>query len=101
MSSHVLYIHKGKLIIRSSQEKLEMSQSHFQIEYRVIFVIQYTHHVDHFMVLIDASTCNQTLTKLLAQLIKLRAHFPHYPIKKICLDNVGEFTSYAFNEYCI
>jgi len=32
-------------------------------------------------------------------LIKLRAHFPNYPIKKICFDNVGEFTSHAFNEY--
>ena len=29
MSSHVLYVHKGKLIIIPSQEKLEMSQSHF------------------------------------------------------------------------
>ena len=63
------------------------------------------------MVLIDASTrwshiCllstrNQAFAKLLAQLIKLRAHFPDYPIKKIRLDNAGEFTSHAFNEYCM
>jgi len=63
------------------------------------------------MVLIDASTrwshiCllstrNQASAKLLAQLIKLRAHFPYYPIKKIRLDNAGEFTSHAFNEYCM
>jgi len=30
MSSHVLYVHIGKLIIKSSQEKLEMSRSHFK-----------------------------------------------------------------------
>jgi len=63
------------------------------------------------MVLIDGSTrwshiCllstrNQTFAKLLAQLIKLRAHFPDYPNKKIPLDNVCEFTSHAFNEYCM
>jgi len=58
MSSHVLYVHKGKLILKPSLEKLEMSQSHFQNEYKVIFVVQYTHHVTfrYFMVLIDAST---------------------------------------------
>nr|KYP43092.1 Retrovirus-related Pol polyprotein from transposon TNT 1-94 [Cajanus cajan] len=63
------------------------------------------------MVLIDASTrwshvCllstrNQAFARLLAQLIRLRAHFPDYPIKKIRLDNAGEFTSHAFNVYCI
>ena len=58
------------------------------------------------MVLIDASIrwshiCLLSTPKLLAQLIKLRAHFPDYPIKKIRLDNVGEFTSHAFNEYCM
>ena len=31
------------------------------------------------------STRNQAFAKLLAQLIKLRAHFPDYPIKKIRL----------------
>jgi len=38
-------VNKGKLIIKASLEKLEMSQSHFQNEYRVIFAVQYTHHV--------------------------------------------------------
>jgi len=37
-------------------------------------------------------------TKLLKH---LRAYFLDYPIKKIFLDNVGEFTSHAFHEYCI
>ncbi|KAJ9535658.1 LOW QUALITY PROTEIN: hypothetical protein OSB04_un001192 [Centaurea solstitialis] len=37
--------------------------------------------------------------KFLAQIIKLRAHFPDYSIKR--LDNAGEFTSQAFNDYCM
>ena len=63
------------------------------------------------MVLIDASTrwlhvCllstrNQAFVRLLAQLIRLGAHLPDYPINKIRLNNTGEFTSHAFNEYCM
>jgi len=55
------------------------------------------------MVLIDASTIwsyicllsthNQVFAKLLVQ---LRAHFPNYPIKKICFYNTYEITSHAF-----
>jgi len=73
-------------------EKLEMRKSHFQNEYKVIFMVQNTHLVDHFMLLIDASTRwshiyllsnhNQVFAKLLVQ---LRAHFPNYPIKKFVL----------------
>ncbi|KAI3735382.1 hypothetical protein L6452_14878 [Arctium lappa] len=65
----------------------------------------------YFMVLIDASTkwshvCllssrNLAFARLLAQLIRLRAHFPDYPIKAIRLDNAGEFTSQVFNDYCM
>ncbi|XP_056694866.1 uncharacterized protein [Spinacia oleracea] len=61
------------------------------------------------MVLIYASTrwshvCllssrNLAFARLLAQLIKLRAHFPDTPIKSIRLDNAGEFTSQSFNDY--
>ena len=63
------------------------------------------------MVLIDASTrwsnvCllstrNVTFVRLLAQIIRLWAQFPDYSIKKIRLDNAGEFTSQAFNNYCM
>lgn len=63
------------------------------------------------MVLIDASSrwshvCllssrNLTFAKLLAQIIRLRAQFPDYPIKAIRLDNVGEFTSQVFDDYCM
>ena len=44
------------------------------------------------------STRNQVFVKLLVQ---LKAHFPDYPIKKICFDNTGEITSHAFHGYCI
>ena len=63
------------------------------------------------MVLIDASSrwshvCllssrNLAFAKLLAQMIRLRAQFSDYPIKTIRLDNVGEFTSQAFDAYCV
>ena len=63
------------------------------------------------MVLIDVSSrwshvClfsshNLTFAKLLTQMIRLRAQFPDYPIKTIRLDNSGEFTSQAFDAYCV
>ena len=63
------------------------------------------------MVLIDASTkwshvCllstrNVAFARLLAQIIRLRAQFPNYPIRKNRLDNAGKFTSQAFNDYCM
>ena len=63
------------------------------------------------MVLVDASTrwshvCllstrNAVFAKLLAQIIKLRAHHPNYPIKSIRLDNAGEFMSQTFDDYCM
>ena len=63
------------------------------------------------MVLIDASTrcshvCllstwNGAFSRLLAQIIRLRAQFPDHPIKIICLDNAGEFSSLAFLDYCM
>ena len=63
------------------------------------------------MVLVDASTrwshvCllstrNHAYARLLAQIIKFRAHFPNHPIKTIRLDNAGEFSSTAFHDYCM
>ncbi|KAM1572860.1 hypothetical protein ACFX1Z_042426 [Malus domestica] len=44
---------------------------------------------------------NAAFAKLLAQIIKLRAHHPDYPIKSIRLDNAGEFTSQTFDDYCM
>ena len=63
------------------------------------------------MVLVDVSTCwshmcflftrNTAFSKLLAQVIKLRAHHLDYPIKSIRLDNTREFTSKTFDDYCM
>lgn len=47
------------------------------------------------------SSRNLAFVRLLAQIIRLRAHFPDYPIKKIQLDNAREFTSQAFNDHCM
>jgi len=65
----------------------------------------------YFMVLIDASTkwshvCllstwNHAFPKLIAQIIRLLANFPENHIKSIRMDNAGEFTSKAFNDYCL
>ena len=63
------------------------------------------------MVLIDAfsrwshvcllSSRNLAFARLLAQIIRLKEQFPENPIKAIRLDNAGEFTSQAFDAYCM
>ena len=47
------------------------------------------------------STRNNAFAKFIAKLIELRAQFPDYTIKSIRMDNVGEFTSKAFDDYCM
>jgi len=61
------------------------------------------------MVLIDASTRwshvsllsthNHVFARLIAQVIKLKAHHPEHLIKSIRMDNATEFSSHAFNDY--
>ena len=105
---------KGNLIIWPSPSKIERESLTF-LEWIQGDICGPIHPpcgpLRYFMVLIDASTkwshvCllssrNLAFARLLAQLIRLRAHYPDYPIKKIRLDNAGEFTSQAFNEYCM
>ena len=65
----------------------------------------------YFMVLIDASTRwshvsllstrNHAFTKIMAQLIKLKAHYPKHRIQSIRMDSAAEFSSRAFNDYCM
>ena len=105
---------QGKLIVRPSINKI-MSKSPVFLE-RIHGDICGPIHPScgpfrYFMVLIDASTrwshvCllstrNVAFSRLLAQIIKLRAHFSDYPIKTIRLDNAGEFTSQTFNNFCM
>ena len=47
------------------------------------------------------STRNTAFTRLLAQIIRLKAQFPNHPIKTIHFDNVGEFSSQTFLDYCM
>ena len=63
------------------------------------------------MVLIDASTRwshvsllstrNHAFAKIIVQLIKLKAHYPEHRIQSIRMDNATEFSSRAFNDYCM
>ena len=65
----------------------------------------------YFMVLIDVSTRwsyvsllftrNIAFTRLLTQIIKLKAQLSDHSIKIINLDNAGEFTSKSFYDYCM
>ena len=47
------------------------------------------------------STRNVAFARLLAQTIRLWAQFSDYPIRKIRLDNAGEFISQALIDYCM
>ena len=63
----------------------------------------------YFMVLVDAagvhfevtllSTRNIIFAKLLAMLIRFKAHYPEFPVKTLRMDNAGEFKSQQFEDY--
>ena len=104
---------KGKLITRPSPLKLGLESPGFleRIHGDICGPIHpASGPFRYFMVLIDASskwsyvcllsTRNLAFSKLLAQIIRLRAHFPDNQIKKLRLDNAGEFTSQVFDDYC-
>ncbi|KAM1007746.1 hypothetical protein ACFX2A_004365 [Malus domestica] len=104
----------GKLITKPSYDKIRSNPPIFlqRIQGDICGPIQPPcGPFRYFMVLVDASTrwshvCllstrNAAFSKLLAQVIKLRAHHPDYPIKSIRLDNAGEFTSKTFDDYCM
>ncbi|KAK9159702.1 hypothetical protein Syun_006043 [Stephania yunnanensis] len=105
---------QGKLIVKPSPSKIVVESPVFLERIRETYVdifILTCGPFRYFMVLIDASTrwshvCllstrNVAFARLLAQIIKLRAQFPNNPIKTIRLDNVGEFRSHAFQNYCV
>jgi hypothetical protein len=104
----------GKLIIRPSKGKINTEAPEFleRIQGDICGPINPScGPFRYFMVLIDASTRwsyvtllatrNVAFAKLLAQIIRLRTQFPDYNIKTIRLDNAGEFTSKAFDDYCM
>jgi IS30 family transposase len=47
------------------------------------------------------STQNHTFAKIIAQVIKLKAQHPEHQIQSIRMDNAAEFSSHAFNDYCM
>ena len=105
---------QGKLIIRPSHTKVLVESPTF-LERIQGDICRPIHPpcgpFRYFMVLIDASsrwshvcllsTRNVAFARLLAHIIRLQAHFLDYPIKKIRLDNAGEFISKAFDDYCM
>ena len=105
---------RGKLIVRPSPVKVYKEAPKFleRIQGDICGPIHpLSGPFRYFMVLIDASTrwshvCllssrNFAFSKLLAQMIKLRAQFPDHPIKSIRLDNAAEFSSMTFNDFCM
>ena len=104
---------QGKLIIKPSITKIGIESPKFleRIQGDICGPIHPScGPFKYFMVLVDASTrwshvCllssrNMAFAILLAQIIRLRAQFSDYNIGTIRLDNAGEFTSKAFNEFC-
>jgi hypothetical protein len=65
----------------------------------------------YFMVLINASTrCSHVcllstrthaFAMIMSQIIKLKANFPKHRVQSICMDNAAEFSSHAFDDYCM
>jgi hypothetical protein len=47
------------------------------------------------------STHNHAFAKLITQIIRLRANYLEHQIKSIRMDNAAEFSSKAFNDYCM
>jgi hypothetical protein len=104
----------GKLILRPSQLKIQAEPLQFleRIQGDICGPIQpLSGSFRYFMVLIDASTrwshvCllstrNHAFAKIMREVIKLQAHYPESRIKSIRMDNAAEFSSRAFNDYCM
>jgi peptide/histidine transporter 3/4 len=105
---------KGKLITRPSLLKIRDESPVFlqRIQGDICGPIQpLSGPFRYFVVLIDASTRwsyvdllstrNHAFSKLIAQIIRLKASFPDNRIQSIRMDNAGEFRSKAFDDYCL
>jgi hypothetical protein len=47
------------------------------------------------------STRYHAFVKFITQAIRLKANYPEYMIKSICMDNAAKFASRAFNDFCM
>jgi hypothetical protein len=104
----------GKLILRPSPLKIHAESLRFleRIQGDICGPIQpLCGPFRYFMILIDASirwsymcllsTCNHAFSKFMMQVIRLKANYPEYRIKGIRMDNAAEFSTRAFNDYCM
>jgi hypothetical protein len=104
----------GKLILRPSPLKILAEPLRFleRIQGDICGPIQLLcGPFRYFMVLTDASTRwshvyllstrKHVFAKFMMQVIQLKANYPEYRIKNICMDNATEFSSRAFNDYCM
>jgi hypothetical protein len=104
----------GKMILRPSHLKIKAEPLKFieRIQGDICGPITPTSgSFRYFMVLIDASTrwsyvCllstrNHEFAKIMSQIIKLKGKFHEHQINTIRMDNVAEFTSESFNDYCM
>jgi hypothetical protein len=103
-----------KLILRPSPPKIHAESLRFleHIQGDICGSIQpLCGSFRYFMVLINASTrwshvcllftCNHAFAKFMTQVIRLKVNYPEYRIKSIRMDNAAEFSSRAFNDYCM
>jgi hypothetical protein len=103
-----------KLILRLSPIKIKVEPLKFleQTQWDICGPIKpLSEPFSYFMVLIDASTrwshvCllstqNHVFSKFMTQVIRLKANYPEYRLQSVRLDNATEFSSRAFNDYCI
>jgi hypothetical protein len=104
----------GKLIVRSSPLKIKVEPLKFLeiIQVDICEPIQsLSGPFRYFMVLIDASkwwshvcllsTRSHAFAKFMTQVIRLKANFPEHWLQSVRLDNAAEFSSRAFNDYCM
>jgi hypothetical protein len=104
----------GKLILRPSYLKIQVEPLKFleRIQGDICGPIEPTSApFRYFMVLIDASTIwshvcllstqNHAFAKIMSQIIKLKANYRENRIQSIRMDNAAEFSSKAFNNYCM
>lgn len=104
----------GKLILRPSYLKIRAEPLKFleRIQGDICGpMVPRSRPFRYFMVLIDASTrwshvCllstrNHAFAKLMSQIIRLKGNYPEHRIQSIRIDNAAEFTSHAFDDYCM
>jgi hypothetical protein len=103
-----------KLILRLSPVKIKVEPLKFleRIQGDICGPIKpLSRPFTYFMVLIDASmrwshvcllsTRNHAFAMFMTQVIRLKANYPKYRLQSVRLDNAIDFSSRAFNDYCM